>query len=95
MKVNRKVIKTKKQPDAKIRVHKKQLDLSFPLELKWLSKSLPRNIFFILSTLPDSEDEKFGFLTKLQSMFTTGTTFLEIKEIPPQDAQKTLERLIY
>ena len=62
-------------------------------ELKWLPKTLPKNVSIILSTLPDSEHEQFGFLTKLQSMFNTdGTTFLEIKEIPARDGQKTIER---
>ena len=58
-----------------------------------MPKMLPQNVLFILSTLPDSEDEHFGYLTKLRIMFeSSGTTFLEIKEIPHQDAQRTLEK---
>ena len=55
---------------------------------------MPENVLFIFSTLPDSENEQFGYLPKLRSMFENkGTCFLEIQEIGEKDLHKTLERL--
>ena len=62
--------------------------------LKWIPRELPPNVYFIVSTLPDSDEHQYGYLPKLETMFSKHkeSRFLQVPVIPEKDAEDTIKR---
>ena len=52
---------------------------------------MPENTFLIVSTLPDTDETKYGYLTKLQAMYNK-QRFLAVPDIPVDDAKEIVTR---